>query len=394
MGIAEAAIRAGHHVTHFSCTFRHSTKVQRFESSEEQKVNHHYDLVFVHAKPYKRNISFARLRSHAGFTRNLKEMIDAREKPDAVLVALPPLSQAAFLVRWGKKHNIPVVVDVIDPWPDVFSRLLPARLKPLSKVFLKPMYDQLAVILANCAGLIAISNEYVQWAKKYEPRLARTGVFLPSVPLKEVREKIAESLLVRPRQDQQLTLIYAGSLGVAYDIPVILQAAAMLESELPGKTMFVIAGAGRYQTMVEAYMKKHSNVRYLGRVGYDELLDNYSKSDLGLAQYSVGATQSVTYKLFDYLSAGLPVLNSLMSEMATLIDGHQTGFNNSPGDAPALVANIRRYLDEPGLLDRHKENALAFAGEEGDNEIVYARVVDFLDSMMVSPSPGIISKSL
>ena len=94
--------------------------------------------------------------------------------------------------------------------------------------------------------------------------------------------------------------------------------------------------------------------------------------------YAKGATQSVTYKLFDYLSAGLPVLNSLMSEMATLISQHEVGLNNQPGDAQTLARGIMQYLDVPGMLERQKANALAFTAAEGDNEVVYGRIVTFL----------------
>lgn len=378
MGVAEAAIQAGHHITHFSCSFRHSTKVQRYEKTEQMQVKEGYDMVFVHAKPYHKNISLERLKSHAEFTRNLKQLVEQKPKPDAILVALPPLSHAKFLVEWGKANNIPVIVDIIDPWPDVFTRLFPGPFKGLSRMVMKPMYNQLQAILKGCTGLIAISDQYVQWAKKYNPQLSRTGTFYPSVPFREVQEKINSFSVSHPRKDKRLRLIYAGNLGVAYDIPVILQAAEILEKERPGTTEFIFAGAGHHKATIESYQERLKNIQFLGRLGYDDLMANYAQADLGLAQYAQGATQSVTYKLFDYLSAGLPVLNSLMSEMATLISQHEVGQNNQPGDAQTLARGIMQYLDVPGMLERQKANALAFTAAEGDNEVVYGRIVAFL----------------
>ena len=378
MGAADAAIRAGHQITHFSCTFRHSTKVQRYERNTEVGVRDHYDLVFIYAEPYQKNISLERLRSHATFTRNLAREMEDRPKPDVVLVALPPLSQADHLVKWGREHGIPVIVDIIDPWPDVFTRLFPTVLKPLSRLALSGMYRQLSAILGNCSGLIAISEQYVQWAKDYEPALQNTGVFYPSVPLSEVQQKVKAASAARPRSDNRLTLIYAGNLGVAYDIPVILAAAEWVERQRPGTTHFIFAGAGHHQSSILESQKRLGNISFLGRIGYDELMSAYAGADIGLAQYAKGATQSVTYKLFDYLSAGLPVMNSLMSEMAVLIDRNDVGMNNDPGDTARLAAGILRYLDEPGLLQRQKANALAFTAREGDNAVVYARIVDFL----------------
>lgn len=378
MGIADAAIKAGHRITHFSCTFRHSTKVQRFEQNHEVQVRDNYELVFVHARRYQKNVSMERLRSHADFTRNLKGILEGRRKPDAVLVALPPLSHARYLTEWGKANNVPVIVDIIDPWPDVFLRLFPAALKPVARAAFAPMYRQLDQILNRCSGVISISEQYVDWAKGYHKDIPYTGVFYPSVPFKEVQEKIAAAAAKETRKDNRLTLVYAGNLGIAYDIPAILRAAELVEQQRPGRTSFVFAGAGHHKPAIEEQAKRQGNISFLGRIGYDDLMANYAKADIGIAQYSKGATQSVTYKLFDYLSAGLPVLNSLMSEMAVIIDKHDVGMNNDPGNAEQLAAGIMRYLDEPGLLERQRRNALELTAKEGDNDVVYARIVDFL----------------
>ena len=103
---------------------------------------------------------------------------------------------------------------------------------------------------------------------------------------------------------------------------------------------FVIAGDGPQKGVVEQYASLNGNLRYLGRISKDRLMKEYAKARMGLIQHTENATQSVTYKLFDLLGAGLPILNSLESEMKDIILENQVGLHNRPGKIEELVNNI------------------------------------------------------
>jgi len=79
------------------------------------------------------------------------------------------------------------------------------------------------------------------------------------------------------------------------------------------------------------------------------------------------------------MSAGLPLLNSLQSEMADLIDKHGLGLNNKEQDVEGLVKNVESYIQNRDLLRRHSVNALAFTAKYGDTKAVYGSLVDFLE---------------
>src|SRR5690606_40087903 len=101
--------------------------------------------------------------------------------------------------------------------------------------------------------------------------------------------------------------------------PTILKAAKILNDRHGDKIQFVIAGAGPQAELIKKYLSELTNLKYLGRIPKTELLKEYYLSDVGLTQHVKGASQSVTYKLFDLLSCGLPILNSLESEMKNII---------------------------------------------------------------------------
>src|SRR5690606_21601938 len=113
---------------------------------------------------------------------------------------------------------------------------------------------------------------------------------------------------------------------------------------------FYIAGTGPQLHLIETYLEESDNLTYLGRLPKDELMKFYAFSDLGLTQHMKGASQSVTYKLFDLLASGLPILNSLESEMKDIILDKKVGLHNDPGNAEQLRDNILYFYKNKNEL--------------------------------------------
>jgi glycosyltransferase involved in cell wall biosynthesis len=178
-----------------------------------------------------------------------------------------------------------------------------------------------------------------------------------------------------------LRVIYTGSLASSYDIKTILDAAEILDNEMKGAVRFAIAGTGPKAVMIQQKVEKLNCIEYLGWIGQEDLYRQYSISDLGLTQHTPGATQSVTYKFFDYLSAGLPILNSLEGEMAHLIDKYELGLNNTSGNARELATNISTFVKDKNKLAVYKMNALTFAKEQGNSSRVYHELLCFLQDV-------------
>lgn len=382
MGLAAAANRLGHRVTHFTSTFRHTSKKQRYDRDHVHTVNPDYDLVFVHSQGYTKNISLERFMAHRDFALKLMPVLKARpERPDVIFISMPPLSTVERVTAWARAEGIPVVTDIIDPWPDSFIKDVPAQGKGAARVALTPFYQRLKGFLRNSSGLTAISKGYLDWALSFYARVSNTAFFYPATDLKEVQESIQTHQKSLDRSGDVLRIIYAGSMASSYDIPSILQAAAQMHQRHPGRTEFVIAGTGPQQHLVEEYLERIPNLRYLGWVGKEELRKQYARCDLGLIQHMNSLTQTVTYKLFNYLSAGLPVLNSLQSEMVDIIRDNEVGLNNKEGDVATLVSNIEQFLEDEAMLERYKQNALTLTAREGDAPVVYGRLVAFLEDV-------------
>ena len=379
--IAQTAKKKGHRVTHFTSTFRHTSKKQRFSEDVTIEVDPGYEIVYIRSKSYKKNISIQRLIAHKDFAQRLVHFLDARDKPDLIFVSMPPLSSADGVVEWGKKYNVPVITDIIDPWPDSFIKDVPAFLKPMGRLVLAPFYRKLRFILENSAAVTSISNGYLQWAAKNSRNIPRTECFYPAFDLQSIQNSIQQHRAAETRDKDILRVIYVGSLGGSYDLPTIVKAAEVMQENHPGRTEFVVAGVGPQKDLVEKYAQRLENLSYLGWISEEELMRQYAISDLGLIQHKNNLTQTVTYKLFSYLSAGLPILNSLQSEMAEIIRENEVGLNNDNGDVSGLVLNVERFLANRELLNQYKENALLLTKTKGDSAAVYGGMVGLFEEI-------------
>jgi glycosyltransferase involved in cell wall biosynthesis len=380
--LVNEAVSRGHEVVFWTATFRHNVKQQRYEDDHTEEIGDKLKIRFINAKAYSGNISFGRLFSHRSLSLAMVSGFEAEtELPDVIMVAFPPISTAYEIMRWAKKRNIPVIIDIIDPWPEVFMNHLKGLTKMAAGIAIYPLRKRVSYIFKNTKAIASISNQYLEWAKSYNPEIAHEACFYPAVQFEEMKKQLADAAQKIQKDQRVLHIIYAGSLGFSYDIVTILKAAEILDSDYNDSIKFTIAGDGPQRQAIETYLKNHDNVEYLGRLPKEKLMEEYYKADIGLTQHIKGATQSVTYKLFDLLACGLPIMNSLESEMKSIILSNNVGFHNNPGNAQQLADNILRCYNDKELLLEMKKNALELTTKKGDSAVVYSKALDYIEAM-------------
>ncbi len=379
--VLEANTR-GHDVVFWSSTFRHNVKQQRYEEHKVEDINEKLKIKFVPAKAYNKNISVGRMKSHYELSKSMVSQFKKEtELPSIIVIAFPPISTAFEIIKWAKTKKIPVIIDIIDPWPDGFINHFGGLKKVIAKILITPLRKRTAYIFKNAKAISSISRQYLDWSKTYNPTINNEACFYPAIQFQEMKNQLEKASNTISKNNQELHIIYAGSLGFSYDITTILKAAAILDEKYPNKIKFTIAGEGPQRNSIEEYTQNHSNVEYLGRLPKEQLMQEYYKADIGLTQHIKGATQSVTYKLFDLLACGLPIMNSLESEMKTIILDNKIGFHNTPGDANQLAENIIKCYNDKELLATMKQNALDLTAKEGDSAVVYKKALDFIEQM-------------
>jgi colanic acid biosynthesis glycosyl transferase WcaI len=158
------------------------------------------------------------------------------------------------------------------------------------------------------------------------------------------------------RRNDRFTAIYAGNLGLASDIDVLLDAAGLLGQD--GIDLEIVGdGAERARLEQRIQDERMDNVHFRGSFPRDEAMAMIADADVSIVPLRRGIEESVPTKLYDALSMGCPVIVVAGGEAQRA--GTSLGAMCSPpGDAAALAALLRQL----SLLDK---NALRELGDRG-----------------------------
>jgi glycosyltransferase involved in cell wall biosynthesis len=180
------------------------------------------------------------------------------------------------------------------------------------------------------------------------------------------------------RSGHSLVAVYAGTLGDAYDMDLLLSAVVRAAGNGNGLA-FVVAGDGPRKKDVDAYARKYPNhLLFLGAIPPDDLATLYQNADVGLMTYVSGSTVAMPVKFFDYLVGGLAVLSSLQRDVHKAIDEHQIGMNYRASDLSDFLRCLNVMANNTALLQAFKAAAFNLA-EEYDTAKQYGNFCCFVE---------------
>lgn len=359
--------------------FDHTTKTYRETPCGQDQID--YRLITV--RPYHRNISLQRLWSHRDFAVNVVGAIEAllgngAPEPDVILVSTPPLDICWRLkmLPWIKAPRI--VLDVQDCWPDAFAQFLPFG-KRWNSIMAKPLFLPLRHLilkdLRSADAITAVSQTYLEWAMLLRRKACPNAVFRLGASLSSYRE----GSLVKENTGL-LRLAYIGSLSTNYDLETLLAALKILLDEKRPVTLS-IAGSGEMKEQFQQLAHRLSisdAVCFCGYLNGDELRDLLLQSDVGLNVIKPESLIVMPNKIGDYLYMGLPVVNSLVGELADMLEKYDCGLSYIAGDARSLADSISQYIKIPNLLSRQSLNAKTLGDAEFQRKQILSQFVDFL----------------
>jgi glycosyltransferase involved in cell wall biosynthesis len=365
--LARSLAAHGYTVTQFISNFEHRSKTFRTPTSGVIAAGDRYVIEVIPSSRYDAHISLQRIRYERTFARHLVDAIGPRVRPDFVVLAEPSLFYYDVVLSPLLRHGgTALVLDVIDIWPELFTLVLPRRLRRFSDFLLAPLYAWRRRLYRRADGVAAVAGNYLEIAG----RLVRG----PEIPLevvywgyddsedtgRGVQPSIEE--LVARKQPDEVWALYAGTLGENYDIPAIVDLADRLSADatVGVKLKFLVAGDGPQKQLCLDHVS--DTFLFLGRLGRADLTCLYRHSDIALSTYRGDSTVSMPIKAFDYLRYGLPIVNSLSGDIGALIRSHDIGVNYDASSNSSLAEAVIRLARDQALRRRMSANALALAG--------------------------------
>lgn len=379
--LGRALGKRGHSVAWWASNFEHRTKKFRKSSSEDLTISPGFNVRIVPTTAYARHISFARIRSERTYARNLVRCAEkSNESPDLVIHVEPAVFWYPITLALIKRKKALLIIDILDLWPELFSVAFPKYIRWCGKIALWPLYHRRRKFLKEADGILAVSNDYLNVAKKIAPLTLSLAAYIGAERSLLFREqRMGKSDVEKGR----FVIIYSGTFGEGYDIRTVLEAANTLMCSDPA-IMFVFVGAGPLAAEIQLTAAKQvelhgqKNIKLIGSVPQSELGAIYANADCALTSYVKESTVSMPLKAYDYFAAGLPIINSLRGELATIIIENDVGLQYRPGHVLSLVNAIREIAARQDWRDPARERARALA-MKFESTRQHERAADFIE---------------
>lgn len=263
---------------------------------------------------------------------------------EVLLVETPPLFLGASAAWLGFIARRPYLLHVADPWPDL-PLALGALRDPVSPRLLHGLaalaYRRAALITTVSPGLVTLlaAKPSTGGRVRLLPNGVDTSRFLPGLD-----PSAARAALGWP--EARLTLVYAGSVGIAQGVGTLVDAVAPLAAE--GVVLHVL-GQGHERAALETASAARglAHVRFEPAVAAQDVPAILAAADAIAVVLRRGPLvgQSLPTKLVEGLAAGRPLIVSADGDAARLVAEHGAGLTAPAEDPPALRAAIGQLLE-------------------------------------------------
>ncbi|MEE9903282.1 MAG: glycosyltransferase family 4 protein [Acinetobacter haemolyticus] len=300
------------------------------------------------------------------------------EQYDVLFATTTPLTAGipGIFAKWLRRK--PFVFEVRDLWPE-----LPKAMGVIKNPIVLWMMSILEWVSYHSADrLVGLSPGIVKGIVKrgIDPKK------VASIPNGCDLDIFAQEQQVwRPEQvkNTDLMAIFTGTHGLANGLNAVIDVAVELQQRKRDDIKLVLVGDGMQKQALQqrATDLKLNNIVFHDPVNKTKLAGLMASADVGLqilANVPAFYYGTSPNKFFDYISAGLPVLNNYPGWLAELITKEQCGFAVPPenpqafADALEHAANSREQLVEMG------KNSQQVAREQFNRSILSQKFSDWV----------------
>jgi glycosyltransferase involved in cell wall biosynthesis len=376
--LARELIRNGHEVTIIASSFNHATRTQINCTQGRLRTFKRFGVVpFLLLRVPAYRGKMARLWNMFVFAFEVWSSIGTRRmcKPDIVVGSSLTLLTAFAAERLAKRIRVPFVLEIRDLWPQT---LIDMGMQPhhpavvgfgIIERYLYRRADKIVTLLPNAA-------EYMvpRGARPKDINWIPNGVDMELMPFPYV-----------PTSHDAFTVMYVGSHGLSDALDSVLDAAAILNEEAPGRFCFRFVGDGPNKRKLQQRVvtENIANVVFDDPVPRrevfsvlqtaDALIITAKKTDL----YRYGISPN---KLHEYMAAARPTIFAGNSHNNPVVEA-AAGITVAPEDSRAIAEAVET-LAALSIDDRWKMGLRARQYIEEHHD--FARLASRLEQVMRS----------
>jgi glycosyltransferase involved in cell wall biosynthesis len=378
----------GHDVAWWTSTFDHFRKNHCCEHDQTISLDGSIDIIMLYGGGYKTNVSLSRIRDQRRIAGKFAVMAPNHPRPDIILCSYPTIELCLAAVRFGKKHKVPVVLDMRDMWPDIFTDHVPRMFRPAAKLAAAHMYRAASDACAGATAITGITEAFVDWGlakgrRKRSPWDMAFPMGYASRSPTEGQVREAESFwdgfgIYQDKKD--FVGCFIGTMGRQFDLDLVVSAVRKIHHS--GRRLrFVFCGTGDRLDYFRKLAADLPNALFPGWVDAAKIFVLMRRSAIGFDplpdRYDFLAT--INNKAIEYMSAGLPIISSpCKGILYDLLNTYGCGISYPVGDVDALAERLIKCYDDGEGLKKMAQNALTLFRDRFTAEKVYREMMDHL----------------
>lgn len=379
--LSRELVKKGLDVTIFASGFDHSTKRYIKISSEEKRKIETYNgvrFVWLNTYPYFGN-NWRRVINMISYGINVLTACKGLQTPDVIIGS--SMHPIAALAGWwlSNSYKAKFIFEVRDLWPQTAIDM--GAMRPTSIIakllyawekFMFKKADKIIVLLPNAKEYI--QNRGVDLSKiVWIPN----GVDLERFDALAQLDPPCEVAKTFEPYHEKFKIVYLGSHGIPNGLDVIIDAAAIIEREIPNiQFMFIGEGTEKKRLISKANTLSLQNIAFCNAISKQTVPSVLRLADcliVSIPNFDIYKYGVSLNKLFDYCASGKPIIlagnpvNNIVKEANA---GIAVETSNPEALANAIINMFqmsekdRQQLGENGRLYIEKYHTSAILGEK------------------------------
>lgn len=380
--MAQSLIKNGHKVTMVCGSFNNGQTglTNSFKKGMRRGKVDSIDIIEFEL-PYSNNLSFSqRIATFLNFAiKSIK--VALKEDYDIVFATTTPLTASipGIAAKWLRRK--PFVFEVRDLWPE-----LPKAMGVITNPVILCLMSVLEWISYHSADrLIGLSPGITEGIAKRGVKKQKIATIPNGCDL-DIFSNQTEGWRPEGVSKTDIMAIFTGTHGLANGLDAVVDAAAELQKRNRQDIKLVLVGNGmkKDSLMKRAKELELSNLIFHDPVNKAKLAGLMSEADVGLqilADIPAFYYGTSPNKFFDYIAAGLPVLNNYPGWLAELIKSENAGFTIAPNSPKHFADALESAAANRAKLKEMGENAKALAMREFDRSKLAQKFNDWVSGV-------------
>jgi glycosyltransferase involved in cell wall biosynthesis len=388
-------LRAGHQVTVITCVpnvpngvvydgYRNRWWPQR-ENVDGIDVLRVWTFVAANAGGAKRIINylsycFSSLLGFVFWTR----------RPDVILATSPQFfcGWAGVFASWIKWR--PLILEIRDMWPESITTV-----GALKKGFVIRVLEVLEKwMYRSSARIVAVGNGYRQKilekvAMPERISVITNGVDLSQYPVAPRSERFRNAWSLNDR----FVCSYAGTIGMAHGLDVVLRAATRLRQSGRRDIVFCLIGDGAERSRLQRDADTAGLadwIRFTGRLDKSEMATALASSDallVHLKKCDLFETV-IPSKIFEAMAMNRPIVMGVRGESAEIVRRAGCGVDIEPDNDAELVETVERLADDRPFYDSLARNGRSFVAAHYSRDVLASQYLDLIEQVVSESRNG------